>query len=96
RIKRQTAALLLHRLWLLGDQKTTRAKTSGRVSSNTNKRKVADSTDDWIGKANTLSNPLPILESLLRRLSLETEDWNHDFLTEQNIAFMPILIQSVH
>uniref|UniRef100_A0A3Q3B5F5 Cytochrome c oxidase assembly factor 8 n=1 Tax=Kryptolebias marmoratus TaxID=37003 RepID=A0A3Q3B5F5_KRYMA len=54
-------------------------------------------THDWIGPPNPLSNLRPIvyrvsedesdLERRLRRLRQDTEDWNHDFWTEQNISF---------
>uniref|UniRef100_A0A8D2ZXI5 Cytochrome c oxidase assembly factor 8 n=1 Tax=Scophthalmus maximus TaxID=52904 RepID=A0A8D2ZXI5_SCOMX len=52
---------------------------------------------DWIGPPNPLSNLRPIvyhvaedeseLEGRLRRLRQETEDWNHNFWTQQNITF---------
>ncbi|XP_023268775.1 apoptogenic protein 1, mitochondrial [Seriola lalandi dorsalis] len=60
-------------------------------------RPAADSTHDWIGPPNPLSNLRPIvyhvpeneseLEKRLRHLRQETEDWNHDFWTKQNITF---------
>ncbi|XP_037603000.1 cytochrome c oxidase assembly factor 8 [Sebastes umbrosus] len=58
---------------------------------------AASSTHDWIGPPNPLSNLRPILyhvpeneselETRLRHLRQETEDWNHDFWTKQNISF---------
>ncbi|AWP15975.1 putative apoptogenic protein 1 mitochondrial [Scophthalmus maximus] len=60
-------------------------------------RPAAGSTHDWIGPPNPLSNLRPIvyhvaedeseLEGRLRRLRQETEDWNHNFWTQQNITF---------
>ncbi|XP_070776817.1 cytochrome c oxidase assembly factor 8 [Enoplosus armatus] len=60
-------------------------------------RPVATSTHDWIGPPNPLSNLRPIvyhvpeneteLEKRLRHLRQQTEDWNHDFWTKQNITF---------
>ncbi|XP_071762242.2 cytochrome c oxidase assembly factor 8 [Centroberyx gerrardi] len=62
-----------------------------------NFRPAADSTHDWIGPPNRLSNLRPIiyhipeneteLQKRLRNLRQETEDWNHEFWTEQNITF---------
>ncbi|XP_058471387.1 cytochrome c oxidase assembly factor 8 [Solea solea] len=62
-----------------------------------NSRPAADSTYDWIGPPNPLSNLRPIvyhvpenespLQRRLRTLRQETEDWNHQFWTKQNIAF---------
>ncbi|XP_039992350.1 cytochrome c oxidase assembly factor 8 [Xiphias gladius] len=60
-------------------------------------RPAASPTHDWIGPPNPLSNLRPIvyrvpegeseLEKRLRRLRQETEDWNHDFWTKQNVTF---------
>ncbi|XP_054469370.1 cytochrome c oxidase assembly factor 8 [Anoplopoma fimbria] len=60
-------------------------------------RPAASTTHDWIGPPNPLSNLRPIvysvpeneseLERRLRHLRQETEDWNHDFWTKQNISF---------
>ncbi|XP_020513255.2 cytochrome c oxidase assembly factor 8 [Labrus bergylta] len=60
-------------------------------------RPAASTTHDWIGPPNPLSNLRPIvyhvpeneteLEKHLRHLRQETEDWNHDFWTKQNITF---------
>ncbi|KAM8737182.1 cytochrome c oxidase assembly factor 8 [Acanthopagrus schlegelii] len=60
-------------------------------------RPAPSSTHDWIGPPNPLSNLRPIvyripeneteLEKRLRHLRQETEDWNHDFWTKQNITF---------
>ncbi|KAA8589321.1 cytochrome c oxidase assembly factor 8 [Etheostoma spectabile] len=60
-------------------------------------RPAASSTHDWIGPPNPLSNLRPIvyhvpgneseLEKRLRHLRQETEDWNHDFWTRQNISY---------
>ncbi|XP_029972936.1 cytochrome c oxidase assembly factor 8 [Salarias fasciatus] len=60
-------------------------------------RPAASTTHDWIGPPNPLSNLRPIvyrvpedeseLERRLRRLRQETEDWNHQFWTKQNISF---------
>ncbi|XP_056151657.1 cytochrome c oxidase assembly factor 8 [Lampris incognitus] len=60
-------------------------------------RPAPNSMHDWIGPPNPLSNLRPIiyhiheneteLEKRLRNLRQETEDWNHDFWTNQNISF---------
>ncbi|XP_076604315.1 cytochrome c oxidase assembly factor 8 [Chaetodon auriga] len=60
-------------------------------------RPAPSSTHDWIGPPNPLSNLRPIvyrvpeseteLEKRLRQLRQETEDWNHEFWTKQNITF---------
>ncbi|KAM8913172.1 cytochrome c oxidase assembly factor 8 [Spinachia spinachia] len=60
-------------------------------------RPAVSTTHDWIGPPNPLSNIRPIvyhvpenesqLERRLRHLRQETEDWNHDFWTQQNISF---------
>ncbi|XP_027130511.1 cytochrome c oxidase assembly factor 8 isoform X2 [Larimichthys crocea] len=60
-------------------------------------RPEATSTHDWIGPPNPLSNLRPIvyhvpeneteLEKRLRHLRQDTEDWNHDFWTKQNVMF---------
>ncbi|XP_030299681.1 cytochrome c oxidase assembly factor 8 [Sparus aurata] len=60
-------------------------------------RPVPSATHDWIGPPNPLSNLRPIvyhipeneteLEKRLRHLRQETEDWNHDFWTKQNVTF---------
>ncbi|XP_038130274.1 cytochrome c oxidase assembly factor 8 [Cyprinodon tularosa] len=52
---------------------------------------------DWIGPPNPLSNLRPIVyrvienesdvEKQLRKLRQETEDWNNDFWTKQNVSF---------
>lgn len=61
---------------------------------------AASSTHEWIGPPNPLSNLRPIvyripeneteLEKRLRHLRQETEDWNHEFWTEQNITFSKV------
>ncbi|XP_041669337.1 cytochrome c oxidase assembly factor 8 [Cheilinus undulatus] len=60
-------------------------------------RPAPSTTHDWIGPPNPLSNLRPIvyripeneteLEKRLRNLRQETEDWNHDFWTKQNMNF---------
>lgn len=60
-------------------------------------RPAPSATHDWIGPPNRLSNLRPVvyrvpeteteLEKRLRTLRQETEDWNHDFWTQQNITF---------
>ncbi|XP_028857186.1 cytochrome c oxidase assembly factor 8 isoform X2 [Denticeps clupeoides] len=57
----------------------------------------SSSKHDWIGPPDRLSNLRPIiyhipeqetpLERQLRHLRQETEDWNHAFWTNQNVAF---------
>ncbi|XP_042245175.1 cytochrome c oxidase assembly factor 8 isoform X1 [Thunnus maccoyii] len=74
-------------------QAAQRDKTPQRSTS----RPPASSTHDWIGPPNPLSNLRPIvyhipeneseLEKRLRHLRQETEDWNHEFWTKQNITF---------
>uniref|UniRef100_A0A8C5F430 Cytochrome c oxidase assembly factor 8 n=1 Tax=Gadus morhua TaxID=8049 RepID=A0A8C5F430_GADMO len=61
-----------------------------------------DSTHDWIGPPNRLSNIRPItyhvpaqesaLEERLRRLRQQTEVWNHEFWAYQNVAFNKLLL----
>lgn len=63
-------------------------------------RPVPSATHDWIGPPNPLSNLRPIvyhipeneteLEKRLRHLRQETEDWNHDFWTKQNVTFSKV------
>ncbi|XP_039528106.1 cytochrome c oxidase assembly factor 8 isoform X5 [Pimephales promelas] len=58
---------------------------------------TATSKYDWIGPPDRLSNLRPIiyhipenetpLERELRHLRQETEDWNHEFWTNQNLSF---------
>ncbi|KAK0155657.1 Apoptogenic protein 1, mitochondrial [Merluccius polli] len=58
---------------------------------------AADSTHDWIGPPNKLSNIRPItyhvppeetaLERRLRMLRQQTETWNHEFWAHQNVTF---------
>lgn len=60
-------------------------------------RPAASSTHDWIGPPNPLSNLRPVvyrvpegeteLERRLRTLRQDTEDWNHNFWTNQNLTF---------
>ncbi|KAM6961255.1 cytochrome c oxidase assembly factor 8 [Aplochiton taeniatus] len=57
----------------------------------------ADSTKNWIGPPDRLSNLRPIiyhipenesaLEKRLRCLRQDTDDWNHKFWTKQNVTF---------
>ncbi|XP_026196079.1 cytochrome c oxidase assembly factor 8 [Anabas testudineus] len=71
----------------------TRDRTARRATF----RPAASSTHDWIGPPHPLSNLRPIiyhvpenesgLERRLRHLRQETEDWNHEFWTKQNISF---------
>ncbi|KAK5618014.1 hypothetical protein CRENBAI_023504 [Crenichthys baileyi] len=68
----------------------------GKLSTST-LRPEPSSTHDWIGPPNPLSNLRPIvygisenesdLEKQLRKLRQETENWNHNFWTKQNISF---------
>ncbi|XP_029900050.1 cytochrome c oxidase assembly factor 8 [Myripristis murdjan] len=68
-----------------------------RATKRSNFRPAADSTRDWIGPPNHLSNLRPIiyhipeneteLERRLRKLRQETEEWNHNFWTMQNVTF---------
>ncbi|XP_051942122.1 cytochrome c oxidase assembly factor 8 [Hippocampus zosterae] len=54
-------------------------------------------THDWIGPPNPLSNMRPIvyrvppneseLERRLRNMRQDTEDWNHQFWSQQNLTF---------
>ncbi|XP_068195554.1 cytochrome c oxidase assembly factor 8 [Antennarius striatus] len=60
-------------------------------------RPAASSTHDWIGPPHPLSNLRPVvhrvppretaLERRLRRLRQQTEDWNQEFWSQQNITF---------
>ncbi|XP_069392536.1 cytochrome c oxidase assembly factor 8 isoform X2 [Paralichthys olivaceus] len=75
------------------EQKTQQSSAPERSTF----RPPPGSTCDWIGPPNPLSNLRPIvyhvpeneseLEKRLRHLRQETEDWNHDFWTQQNISF---------
>uniref|UniRef100_A0A3Q3XAW3 Uncharacterized protein n=1 Tax=Mola mola TaxID=94237 RepID=A0A3Q3XAW3_MOLML len=75
------------------EQATQKDRTPKRCAV----RPAASSTHDWVGPPNPLSNLRPIvyrvpeeeteLEKRLRHLRQETEDWNHDFWTKQNISF---------
>ncbi|KAL7877697.1 hypothetical protein SRHO_G00043400 [Serrasalmus rhombeus] len=61
---------------------------------------------DWIGPPDRLSNLRPIiyhipenetpLERKLRHLRQETEDWNHEFWTHQNVTFSKEKEEYVH
>ncbi|XP_018583005.1 cytochrome c oxidase assembly factor 8 [Scleropages formosus] len=74
-------------------------KKSGkhRASERSDFIPAAGSKHDWIGPPDRLSNLRPIvyhipenespLERQLRHLRQETEDWNHNFWTNQNITF---------
>lgn len=63
-------------------------------------RPLPSSTHDWIGPPNPLSNMRPIvyripenetqLEKRLRHLRQETEDWNHEFWSHQNLTFSKV------
>lgn len=72
--------------------------TKGEKKAKTSIQRPAPSTaHDWIGPPNPLSNLRPIvyrvpereteLEKRLRTLRQETEDWNQDFWTKQNMTF---------
>ncbi|XP_054651785.1 kinesin light chain 1 isoform X3 [Dunckerocampus dactyliophorus] len=60
-------------------------------------RPTPSPTHDWIGPPNPLSNLRPVvyripeneseLEERLRTLRQDTEDWNHNFWTKQNLNF---------
>ncbi|XP_028995806.1 cytochrome c oxidase assembly factor 8 [Betta splendens] len=73
------------------------ATQQDRTAKSSTYRPEASSTHDWIGPPSPLSNLRPIvyhipknestLERQLRNLRQETEDWNHDFWTKQNISF---------
>ncbi|XP_029981726.1 cytochrome c oxidase assembly factor 8 isoform X2 [Sphaeramia orbicularis] len=80
--------------WCSSKQATTHQDKPPKTS---NFRPAASSTHDWIGPPNPLSNLRPIiyhipeneteLEKRLRHLRQDTEDWNHDFWTKQNVTF---------
>lgn len=63
-------------------------------------RPLPSTTHDWIGPPNPLSNMRPIvyripenetqLEKRLRHLRQETEDWNHEFWSLQNLTFSKV------
>ncbi|KAJ8341344.1 hypothetical protein SKAU_G00336350 [Synaphobranchus kaupii] len=67
---------------------------------------VASSKHDWIGPPDRLSNLRPIiyhipenespLERRLRHLRQETEDWNHQFWSNQNITFSKEKHEFIH
>ncbi|XP_069577504.1 cytochrome c oxidase assembly factor 8 isoform X1 [Brachyistius frenatus] len=86
--------LQLRRLSAAAAGRAAPTDTSAKRSTS---RPAASITHDWIGPPNPLSNLRPIvyrvpeneseLEARLRHLRQETEDWNHDFWTNQNITF---------
>nr|XP_046267877.1 cytochrome c oxidase assembly factor 8 isoform X2 [Scatophagus argus] len=88
-----------HRLSAAGSRlcSSRQAAQNDKTPKRSTSRPVASSTHDWIGPPNPLSNLRPIvyhipeketeLEKHLRHLRQETEDWNHDFWTRQNITF---------
>ncbi|XP_064180756.1 cytochrome c oxidase assembly factor 8 [Anguilla rostrata] len=67
---------------------------------------VASSKHDWIGPPDRLSNLRPIiyhipenespLERRLRHLRQETEDWNHQFWSSQNVTFSKEKDEFIH
>ncbi|KAK2852734.1 hypothetical protein Q7C36_007935 [Tachysurus vachellii] len=72
-------------------------QTPPEISEKTRFIPAPASKYDWIGPPDKLSNLRPIiyhipenettLERKLRHLRQDTEDWNHDFWTRQNITF---------
>ncbi|XP_068607782.1 cytochrome c oxidase assembly factor 8 [Brachionichthys hirsutus] len=73
------------------------ATQGGHTPKRSASRPAPSSTHDWIGPPNPLSNLRPVvyrvpenetaLEKRLRHLRQQTEDWNHNFWTKQNIDF---------
>lgn len=77
---------------------TATKRTTDEPQAKTSIQRPAPSaTHDWIGPTSHLSNLRPVvyrvpereseLETRLRTLRQETEDWNHDFWAKQNITF---------
>ncbi|XP_074548439.1 cytochrome c oxidase assembly factor 8 [Halichoeres trimaculatus] len=93
------AALRPHRISVPGSRlcSSKQAPKPDKKPKRSPFRPAASSTHDWIGPPNPLSNLRPIvyhipeneteLEKRLRHLRQETEDWNHNFWTKQNITF---------
>ncbi|KAI1895390.1 hypothetical protein AGOR_G00105800 [Albula goreensis] len=77
-----------------------------RISKRSSFVPVASSKRDWIGPPDRLSNLRPIiyhipenespLERRLRHLRQETEDWNHQFWSNQNITFSKEKDEFIH
>ncbi|XP_051241390.1 cytochrome c oxidase assembly factor 8 [Dicentrarchus labrax] len=97
--RRFGSALRSHRLPAVHSRRcsSTRETQRDNKPQRSAVRPAPSSTHDWIGPPNPLSNLRPIvyhvpeneteLEKRLRHLRQETEDWNHDFWTNQNITF---------
>lgn len=93
------APLRPHRLSAVNSRPCSSKKTppQDKTAKRSPFRPKANSTHDWIGPPNPLSNLRPIvyhvpeneteLEKRLRHLRQETEDWNHEFWTKQNMTF---------
>ncbi|KAJ8288945.1 hypothetical protein COCON_G00016040 [Conger conger] len=77
-----------------------------RTGKRSSSAPVASSKHDWIGPPDRLSNLRPIiyhipenestLERRLRHLRQETEDWNHQFWSNQNITFSKEKDEFIH
>uniref|UniRef100_A0A8C6SPI2 Apoptogenic 1, mitochondrial n=1 Tax=Neogobius melanostomus TaxID=47308 RepID=A0A8C6SPI2_9GOBI len=75
-------------------------QTHKRAAEDVHPETGPSASHDWIGPPNRLSNMRPIvyrapdretqLEKRLRTLRQETEDWNHDFWTKQNVTFSQV------
>lgn len=75
----------------------TTAQQQDKTPKTSRQRPEPSLTHDWIGPPHPLSNLRPIvyrvpeneseLEKRLRNLRQDTEDWNHEFWTKQNITF---------
>lgn len=75
----------------------TTAQQQDKTLKTSRQRPEPSLTHDWIGPPHPLSNLRPIvyrvpeneseLEKRLRNLRQDTEDWNHEFWTKQNITF---------
>ncbi|XP_076831495.1 cytochrome c oxidase assembly factor 8 isoform X2 [Brachyhypopomus gauderio] len=73
------------------------SNVASRFHKNTRFNPASTSKYDWIGPPDRLSNLRPViyhipenetqLERKLRHLRQETEDWNHEFWTNQNVTF---------
>ncbi|KAJ8290346.1 hypothetical protein GJAV_G00011690 [Gymnothorax javanicus] len=92
-----------HRTFSGRELNDSQRRESGKESSFA---PVASSKHDWIGPPDRLSNLRPIiyhipenespLERRLRHLRQETEDWNHQFWSNQNVTFSKEKDEFIH
>ncbi|XP_060780689.1 cytochrome c oxidase assembly factor 8 [Neoarius graeffei] len=94
---RTAACLLFRSQFLTRGVRYSSNQTLPGITEKTRFIPASTSKYDWIGPPDRLSNLRPIiyhipenetqLERKLRHLRQETEDWNHEFWTRQNLTF---------